>query len=100
MDDLRHVVSFVHNRLDCRVASIVGHSKGSIAAMRYVRMEDLKARKLDKHISIPCAINLAGRFMVPGPQNEMITDEENYLSPTKHGTLRNSERMKTAQDLE
>lgn len=72
--DLRKVVEFVHKVMCCRVACIVGHSKGSVAALRHA-WEQEDEIKQERELSsqhaktIPCYVNLAGRYAVPGEFN-------------------------------
>lgn len=107
IEDLRHVVNYVHSQMGCRVASILGHSKGSLAVMRYVLNEDIKARKNDRSITIPCAINLAGRFMTPCSTEEMLDTmctEEQKAALLKNGIYTISyqgsrERVCTMNDI-
>merc|ERR1719443_2365664 len=74
LNDLRSVVDFVQNHLGLRVASIVGHSKGTIAVNRYLLEENLKAKEDNKPSSIPCAVSLAGLFLTPDTPNKAIID--------------------------
>lgn len=107
VDDLRHVVNYVHSHIGCRVASILGHSKGSLAVMRYVLNEDIKARTNNKPVTIPCAINLSGRFMTPCSAEEMLDkmcNEEQKAALKKNGVYNISyqgtrERKCTMNDI-
>jgi len=62
--DLHNIVKFVRQRLQCRVSCIIGHSKGSIAALTYA-LEGYK---------IPCVVNLSGQFMTPRSLDQVITE--------------------------
>ena len=67
--DLRRVVDFVRNELECEVLCIAGHSKGSSAVLRFALEQEQTGRQEvsseDKRI-VPCFVNLSGRFVIPG----------------------------------
>lgn len=72
--DLRRVVDYVRNSLGCEVLCIAGHSKGSAAVLHYALEQEKRAhrrgeggQKEEKRtVLVPCFVNLAGRFVVPG----------------------------------
>lgn len=70
--DLRRVVDYVRS-LGCEVLCIAGHSKGSAAALRFAleqeegeHHQDGNGEKEKRAALVPCFVNLAGRFVVPG----------------------------------
>ena len=58
--DLQTVISFVQDKMKCRVACVVGHSKGAGAVLRTAAEQDT----YDSSRRIPCFVNMSGRFYV------------------------------------
>jgi hypothetical protein len=66
--DLQTVLSFVRDQMKCRVACVIGHSKGVGAVLRTAEEQESHAA-LDSSFSrrtrIPCFVNMSGIFAVP-----------------------------------
>ena len=81
--DLERVVHFIRNELGCKVACIIGHSKGSAAVLRFAREQGRNdggdtsdtAASMSK---VPCFVNMAGRYVEPGDfdMNTRYTKEQ------------------------
>ena len=71
--DLRRVVDYVRSKLGCDVLCIAGHSKGSAAVLRFALEQEQRDHcrdgdgEIEKRTAlVPCFVNLAGRFVIPG----------------------------------
>jgi alpha/beta superfamily hydrolase len=60
--NLQAVLAFVQDKLQCRVACVVGHSKAAAAVLRTAVEQDTHGGAKQR---IPCFVNLSGRFLVP-----------------------------------
>jgi hypothetical protein len=67
--DLQTVLSFVQTKMKCRVACVIGHSKGAAAVLRTAHeqetQEDVDDDSSRRRRKIPCFVNLSGFFAVP-----------------------------------
>jgi alpha/beta superfamily hydrolase len=59
--DLQTVLAFVGYKMKCRVACVVGHSKGAATVLRVAAEQETYASSR----RIPCFVNISGRFAVP-----------------------------------
>lgn len=59
--DLQTVLEFVGEKMKCRVACIVGHSKGAATVLRVAAEQET----YESSRRIPCFVNISGRFAVP-----------------------------------
>lgn len=70
--DLERVVEFIRNDLECKVACIIGHSKGSAAVLRFAQKQGKNDRRNTSSAAstssstVPCFVNMAGRYVIPG----------------------------------
>jgi alpha/beta superfamily hydrolase len=60
--DLISVLKLVQQQLQCRVACIVGHSKGVATILRRA----LEQHSDDDTTAVPCFVNMSGRYSLPG----------------------------------
>jgi alpha/beta superfamily hydrolase len=67
--DLQTVLAFVHEKMKCRVACVIGHSKGVGAVLRTAAEQETNDYDDSSRTRIPCFVNLSGRFAVPHEYN-------------------------------
>lgn len=78
-EDLCRILAFVKDILGCRVACVVGHSKGTAAVLRFAweqsahnrsgqsgADETIKDQEEKYGVTVPCFVNMSGRYQVPG----------------------------------
>jgi alpha/beta superfamily hydrolase len=66
--DLQTVLSFVQDKMKCRVACVIGHSKGVGAVLRTAEEQeshDKIGSSSSRRTRIPCFVNMSGIFAVP-----------------------------------
>lgn len=89
--DLQSVISFVQDKMKCRVACVIGHSKGAGAALRTAQEQETYDSDLSSR-RIPCFVNISGRFAVPDEYNV-----EKRLGAEKARALKESGRLVLGQ---
>jgi alpha/beta superfamily hydrolase len=73
--NVQTILTFVQDKLQCRVACVVGHSKAATTILRTAVEQEAHG---DPSQRIPCFVNLSGRFSVPHEY-----DMSKRLSPDK-----------------
>jgi alpha/beta superfamily hydrolase len=63
--DLQTVLSFVQDKMKCRVACVIGHSKGAAAVLRTAAEQETYDDEYSSRRRIPCFVNMSGSFAVP-----------------------------------
>eukprot|EP00591_Stephanopyxis_turris_P001764 CAMPEP_0195517644 /NCGR_PEP_ID=MMETSP0794_2-20130614/11166_1 /TAXON_ID=515487 /ORGANISM="Stephanopyxis turris, Strain CCMP 815" /LENGTH=339 /DNA_ID=CAMNT_0040646479 /DNA_START=36 /DNA_END=1055 /DNA_ORIENTATION=+ len=112
LNDLKQVVRYVRDTLKCRVSCVLGHSQGAAVVLNYAAWEQDEKKKNPSAVgeTVPCFVNMAGRFFGPGATIESVlnvsmkslyseytVDQQNELSET--GKIKFMKRGETQLEI-